>query len=216
MEIKVQRHPVVAVKKGHDSEKRKSTVEIMTDFIKLNDEIPVWVAATVDDLQVLKLQISDMSNYLTSVVQHLKEVSNNQQNFLIKALDARKLCCSKDSTCNFAYENELLKVRLEESKKQILFLEKEAKDLMKTLNAKMISASCNFKASKMYGPTKTDSSCKTLTSSNPPLSNPNCNIVDNTNDLEHLKKLNDFFIPHISNNLETPVIIKNSKKHSIN
>ena len=53
----------------------------MTDFIKLNDEIPVCVIATVDDLQALKLQISDnISNYLTSVVQHLKEVSNNQQN----------------------------------------------------------------------------------------------------------------------------------------
>ena len=48
--------------------------------------------------------------------------------------------------------------------------------------------SCNFKASKMEGPTKTDSSCQTLTSSNPPLSNPNGNIVDNTEDLEHLKK----------------------------
>ena len=45
----------------------------MTNFIKLNDEIPVCVAATVDDLQVFKLQISgSMSNYLTSVVQHLK------------------------------------------------------------------------------------------------------------------------------------------------
>ena len=176
----------VAVKKGRDSEKRKPKVEIMTNFIKLNDEIPVCVAATVDDLQVLKLQISDsMSNYLTSVVQHLKEVSNNQQNFLIKALDARKHCCSKDSTCNFAYENELLKVRLEESEKRILFQKKEAKELMKILNAKMISASCNFKTSKMEGPTKTDSSCQTLTSSNPPLSNPNGNIVDNTNDLEH-------------------------------
>ena len=176
----------VAVKKGRDSEKRKSKVEIMTNFIKLNDEIPVCVAATVDDLQVLKLQISDsMSNYLTSVVQHLKEVSNNHQNLIIKALGARKICCSKDSTCNFAYENELLKVRLEESEKRILFPKKEAKELMKILNAKMISASCNFKTSKMEGPTKTDSSCQTLTSSNPPLSNPNGNIVDNTNDLEH-------------------------------
>ena len=98
--------------------KRKSEVEIMTDFIKLNDEIPICVAATVDDLQALKLQISDsLSSYLTSVTQHLKEVSNDQQNLIIKALDARKICCSKDSTCNFAYENELLKVRLEESKK---------------------------------------------------------------------------------------------------
>ena len=176
----------VAVKKGRDSEKRKSKVEIMTNFIKLNDEIPVCVAATVDDLQVLKLQISDsMSNFLTSVVQHLKEVSNDQQSFIIKAMDARKICCSKDSTCNFAYENELLKVRLEESEKRILFQKKEAKELMKILNAKMISASCNFKTSKMEGPTKTDSSCQTLTSSNPPLSNPNGNIVDNTNDLEH-------------------------------
>ena len=59
---------------------------------------------------------------------------------------------------------------------------------MKILNAKMISASCNFEASKMEGPTKTDSSCQTLTLSNPPLSNPNGNIVDNTKDLEHLKK----------------------------
>ena len=59
---------------------------------------------------------------------------------------------------------------------------------MKILNAKMISVSCNFKASKMEGPTKTDSSCQTLTSSNPPLSKPNGNIVDNTEDLEHLKK----------------------------
>ena len=60
---------------GRDSEKRKSKVEIITDFIKLNDEIPVRVATTVDDLQVLKLQISDsMSAYFTSVVQHLKEL----------------------------------------------------------------------------------------------------------------------------------------------
>ena len=145
---------MVAVKKGHDSEKRKSKVEIMTDFIKLNDEIVVCVAVTVDDLQVLKLQTSDsMSAYFTSVVQHLKEVSNDQQNFIIKALDARKICFSKDSTCNFPYENELLKVRLEESKKRISSLEKEAKDLMKILNAKMISASCYFKTSKMKVPT---------------------------------------------------------------
>ena len=68
----------VAVNKGRDSEKRKTKVEIMTDFIKLNDEIPVCVVATVDGLQVLKSQISDsMSYYLTLVVQHLKEVSNN-------------------------------------------------------------------------------------------------------------------------------------------
>ena len=126
----------------------------MTDFIKLNDEMVVCVAVTVDDLQVPKLQTSDsMSAYFTSVVQHLKEVSNDQQNFIIKALDARKICFSKDSTCNFPYENELLKVRLEESKKRISSLEKEAKDLMKILNAKMISASCYFKTSKMKVPT---------------------------------------------------------------
>ena len=144
----------VVVKNGLDSEKRKSKVEIMTGFIKLNDEIVVCVAVTVDDLQVLKLQTSDsMSAYFTSVVQHLKEVSNDQQNFIIKALDARKICFSKDSTCKFPYENELLKVRLEESKKRISFQEKEAKDLMKILNAIMISASCNFKTSKMKVPT---------------------------------------------------------------
>ena len=60
----------------------------------------------------------------------------------------------------------------------------------------------------MESPTKTDSSCQTLTTSHPPLRNPNCNIVDKTNDLEHLKQLNDSFIPQISNNLETPIIIK--------
>ena len=66
-------------KGGRDSEKRKSKVEIMTDFIKLNYEIPVCVATTVDDLQVLKLQISEsMSTYFTSVVQHLKEISSDQ------------------------------------------------------------------------------------------------------------------------------------------
>ena len=92
----------------------------MAGFVKLNDEIPVCIAATVDDLQDLKLQISDsMSAYFTSVVQHLKEVSSDQQNFIIKALDARKICCSKDSTCNFAYDNELLKIRLGESEKGI-------------------------------------------------------------------------------------------------
>ena len=99
----------------------------MTDFVKLNDEIPVCVAATIDDLKDLKLQISDsMSAYFTSVVQHLKKVSSDQQNFIIKTLNARKIYCSKDSTCNFAYDNKLLKVRLEESEKRILFLEKEA------------------------------------------------------------------------------------------
>ena len=37
----------------------------------------------------------------------------------------------------------------------------------------------------MEVPTKTDSSCQTLTPSDPSLSNPNGNIADNTN--EHLK-----------------------------
>ena len=119
----------------------------MTVFIKLNDEIPVCVAATVDDLQVLKLQtIDSMSVYFTSVVQRLKEVSSDQQNFIVKALDAGEICCSIDSTCNFAYENKLFKVRLEQSKKRISFQEKEAKDLMKILNVKRTSASCNFKS----------------------------------------------------------------------
>ena len=131
-------------------------------------------------------------------------------------MDARKICCSKDSTCNFAYESELLKVRLEESEKRISFLEKEAKDLMKILNVKMTFASCNFKISNMESPTKTNSSCQTLISSNAPLRNLNANKVDNTNDLKHLEQLNDSFILQISNNLETLIIINNSKKLSIN
>ena len=72
-------------------------VEIITDFIKLNGEIPVCVAATVDDLQVPKLQISEsMSTYFTSVAQHLKEVSSDQQNFIIKELDASKSAALKN------------------------------------------------------------------------------------------------------------------------
>ena len=62
-----------------DSLKRKSKLKIMTDFIKLYDEIPVCVVVTVRDSQVLKLQISDsMSAYITSVVQYLKQVSSDQ------------------------------------------------------------------------------------------------------------------------------------------
>ena len=76
----------------------------------------------------------------------------------------------------------------------------------------MTSASCNFKTSKMESPTKTNLSCQTLTSSNPPLRNPNGNKIDNTNDLKHLEQLNDSFIPQIINNLETLIIITNSKK----
>ena len=41
----------------------------------------------------------------------------------------------------------------------------------------MTSASCNFQTSKMKSATKTNSSCQTLTSSNPPLRNPNGNKV---------------------------------------
>ena len=91
------------MKTGRDSEQRTSKAEIMSDFIKLTNEIPVWVAARVHDLQVLKLKISDSRfAHFISVVQHLKEVSSNQQNFIIKELDARKICCPKDSTYNFA------------------------------------------------------------------------------------------------------------------
>ena len=80
----------------------------------------------------------------------------------------------------------------------------------------MISASSNFKSSKMESLSKTNSSCQTLTLSNPFLRNSNGNNVDNTKDLKHLEQLNDSFIPQINNNLETSTIIKNSKKHSIN
>ena len=74
----------------------------------------------------------------------------------------------------------------------------------------MTSASCNFKTCKRESSTKTNLSCQTLTSSNPPLINRNGNKVDNTNDLEHLEQLNDSFISQISINLETQIIIKNS------
>ena len=57
----------LGLKKGRDIKKKKSKVEIMTGFIKTNDQIPVFVAAPVDDLQVLKLQISEnMSAYFKS------------------------------------------------------------------------------------------------------------------------------------------------------
>ena len=49
-----------------------------------------------------------------------------------------------------------------------------------------------------------------------PLINPNGNKVDNTNDLEHLEQLNDSSVSQISINLGTQIIIKNSRKHSIN
>ena len=49
--------------------------------------MPVCVAATVDDLQVLKVQISDsMSACFPSVVQHLKEVSSGQQKFYFQSI----------------------------------------------------------------------------------------------------------------------------------
>ena len=83
---------------------------------------------------------------------------------------------------------------------------------MKTLSVKLTSTSCNFKTSKMDSPTKTNSSCQTLTSSNPPLKNPTGSIVDKTDELEHLEELNDTFTPEISNNFETPIIMNNSKK----
>ena len=37
-----------------------------------------------------------MSTYFTSVAQHLKEVSSDQQNFIIKELDARKSAALKN------------------------------------------------------------------------------------------------------------------------
>ena len=85
---------------------------------------------------------------------------------------------------------------------------------MKILNVKTTSGI--FKTSKMESPTKTNLSCQTLTSSNPPFRNPNGNTVDNTNDLEHLEQPNDCFISRISSNLENLIILKNPKKHSIN
>ena len=75
--------------KSNSNKLHFSTFLLWGPLLKLNDEILVCVAATVDDLPLLKLQISDsLSNYLTTVVQYLKEVSNNQQNFLIKTLNA--------------------------------------------------------------------------------------------------------------------------------
>ena len=52
----------------------------------------------------------------------------------------------------------------------------------------MTSASCSFKTCKMESPTKTNSSCQTLTSWILPLEIPMA-IVDNTNDLEQLEQL---------------------------
>ena len=49
-----------------DSERRKSKAEIMRGSIKLNGEIPVCVAVTVDDLQVTKSKISDSMSALRS------------------------------------------------------------------------------------------------------------------------------------------------------
>ena len=79
----------------------------------------------------------------------------------------------------------------------------------------MTSASCSFKTCKMESTTKTNSSCQTLTSWNPPLRNPNGNSRK-YKWFRTIRTTYDSFPSQISNNLETPIIIKNSKKHSIN
>ena len=58
---------------------------------------------------------------------------------------------------------------------------------MKISSTKMASASCNFQTSTIESPTKTNLSCQTLTSSNPPLRNPCGNKIDNTNDCKEMR-----------------------------
>ena len=198
-------------------------MEMQTNTLNINDDIPIVCTTTNTDIQKLgSLIFHKIMEQLDPVLRQLKKVSEYDSSPVSEKLD---LTQQKDSTVHdkdLIYQNEILKVRLDEAEKQITLLQNEVIDMTKLLEAKINTSSIN-----PISPTK-----EYLFSSNTPLlstslsapflNTPSGNIVyndkNNSNNNSILSTESTSFVPTINENLDTPIVYEKakSKLHSSN
>ena len=193
------------------------------EFIfEINDEMPIMHTTTKEDIKNLE------SNVVKRIMDHLKPIIER----FIKVSDSKSSCTifedsdttnkiySKDDE-DLAYENELLKIKLEEKEKENKLLRNEVLDMNKLLEAKVQTSSYDFKT-----PTKEDlfaSNNHLLTTSFPVPENneiPNGNITINSDNILNNNSILSVqeisFVPQITKNLVTPTVKEYLPQHSSN
>lgn len=119
-------------------------MEMQTNTLNINDDIPIVCTTTNTDIQKLgSLIFHKIMEQLDPVLRQLKKVSEYDSSPVSEKLD---LTQQKDSTVHdkdLIYQNEILKVRLDEAEKQITLLQNEVIDMTKLLEAKINTSSIN-------------------------------------------------------------------------
>ena len=169
------------------------------NMISLGEEIPLCKVATTSDLQEMESNITNiLSSQFSLIHRRLEEVSN-----VHKTTYPENTIENLTEHPNNTLENDHLRLKLNESEKMNIFLQKEVDDLMNIINLKITNSPYSFNTPTKENPQNIDFSLQTGEVSSQLIKTPNDNRVENRSKSEN-KKVS--ITPVINNNLKTPVL----------
>ena len=165
------------------------------NMISLGEEIPPCKVATTSDLQEMESNITNiLSSQFSLIHRRLEEVSN-----VHKTTYPENTIENLTEHPNNTLENDHLRLKLNESEKMNIFLQKEVDDLMNIINLKITNSPYSFNTPTKENPQNIDFSLQTGEVSSQLIKTLNENRSKSEN-----KKVS--ITPVINNNLKTPVL----------
>ena len=169
------------------------------NMISLGEEIPLCKVATTSDLQEMESNITNiLSSQFSLIHRRLEEVSN-----IHKTTYPENTIENLTEHPNNTLENDHLQLKLNESEKMNIFLQKEVDDLMNITNSKITNSPYSFNTPTKENPQNIDFSLQKGEVSSQLIKTPNDNRVENRSKSEN-KKVSITAV--INNNLKTPVL----------
>ena len=169
------------------------------NMISLGEEIPLCKVATTSVLQEMESNITNiLSSQFSLIHRRLEEVSN-----VHKTIYPENTIENLTEHPNNTLENDHLQLKLNETEKMNIFLQKEVDDLMIIINSKITSSPYSFNTPVKENRQNIDFSLQTGEVSSQLIKAPNDNRVENRSKFEN-KKVS--ITPVINNNLKTPIL----------
>ena len=193
----MKKNPVNASKKTKTITKPKTVID-------LDEDVPIFSTVSNVDLENLNISVTvNIKDLLAPLIQQIREI-RDFLNLCTKCMDPKPNfnndltdICDKDLIA----ENEILKVKLEETDKENTFLKGEVKDLTVLLNGKIQTSSHNFKKNSKECLLQENFDTQVQSQFSFQTNSPKGNILYNQNNFSNKR---DSFILQINSNLTTP------------
>ena len=192
--------------------KKMKTITKPKTVIDLGEDLPIFSAVSNVDLENLLSVTANIKDLLAAITEQIREFLNLHAKCMDRKLNFDNNLSDIISDKDLVVENEILKVKLEETDKENTFLRGEVKDLTVLLNAKIQTSSHNFKPNtkECLLQKNLDTQVQSLFSFE--TNSPKGNMLYNQNNFSNER---NSFIPQITSNLTTPATTDPDLKSSI-